>query len=54
LKYYYSEKIELLLIPYSKETVEMTYTPYKWTMPLISIRPPYYANPRYESYYPVA
>ncbi|MGK9250168.1 MULTISPECIES: hypothetical protein [Paenibacillus] len=54
MNYYYDESIKLLLIPYSKETVEVVYAPYKFALPLIAIRPPFYANPRLESEYPVA
>lgn len=54
VNYYYDESIKLLLIPYSKETVEVVYAPYKFALPLIAIRPPFYANPRLESEYPVA
>jgi len=54
VNYYYDESIKLLLIPYSKETVEVVYAPYKFALPLIAIRPPFYANPRLEAEYPVA
>ncbi|SIQ52882.1 MULTISPECIES: hypothetical protein [unclassified Paenibacillus] len=54
MKYYYDESIKLLLIPYSKETVEVAYAPYAFALPLIAIRPPFYANARLESEYPVA
>jgi hypothetical protein len=51
----YSPEVRLLLVNESEETVDMLYNdnPFTWEMPLIGPRPPYYANPRYDQYYPV-
>ncbi|GHH99860.1 hypothetical protein [Neobacillus kokaensis] len=57
MQYYYqlSREAKLLLVNDSKEKEEVVYNsnqqPVK--IPLIGPRPPYYANPRYEPYYPV-
>lgn len=47
--YEFHTRVRLLLLHHSKETVQMRYdsNPNTWSVPLIGIRPPYYANPRY-------
>jgi len=44
---------KLLLRKASQERVFMTYGGHSWPMPRISLRPPYYTNPRYEPRYPL-
>lgn len=55
MQYYYQPDIQFLLINHANEKVEVLYNdnskPFK--LPLISNRPPYYAHPRYEAYYPM-
>lgn len=55
MNYYYNPEVKFLLINQSEEKVDVVYdanhTPFP--MPLIGKRPPYYAYPRYEAYYPV-
>ncbi|MDY0404497.1 hypothetical protein P5G51_002910 [Virgibacillus sp. 179-BFC.A HS] len=51
----YNPYVKLLLLPYSNEKVVVQYN---WEdtfieIPQIGPRPPYYANPRYEQYYPI-
>ncbi|WP_169750791.1 hypothetical protein [Ornithinibacillus contaminans] len=55
MTYYYNPQVKLLLINQSDETEEILYDNHaqKWKTPLIGPRPPYYANPRYEQYYPL-
>ncbi|SFG87203.1 hypothetical protein SAMN02982927_03053 [Sporolactobacillus nakayamae] len=51
----YSPEVQLLLVNFSDEKVEMLYddNPHTWPMPLIGPRPPYYTNPRYVQTYPI-
>lgn len=53
--YTFSEEVELLLVNDSDEKVNVLYNnnPFPFQLPKIGERPPYYWNPRYESYYPV-
>ncbi|WP_169809865.1 hypothetical protein [Neobacillus mesonae] len=57
MQYYYqlSREAKLLLVDHSKEKEEVVYNsnPRPIKIPQIGPRPPYYANPRYEPYYPV-
>ncbi|MCH1624054.1 hypothetical protein [Fredinandcohnia quinoae] len=55
MEYYYNPEVKLLLIPFSNEKVNIQYNedPVKFQLPMIGPRPPFYANPRYEEYYPV-
>lgn len=52
--YRYYREVKLLLVNHSDEKEEILYNsntkPFK--MPKIGLRPPYYTNPRYETYYP--
>lgn len=39
----------------NKETeLKLNYLEYTWSVPSIAVRPPYYAHPIYEPYYPNA
>jgi hypothetical protein len=51
----YNPIVSLLLVNSSNEKVVVLYNsnPYSFKLPKIGPRPPYYCNPRYESYYPV-
>lgn len=51
--YDYHPEVTLLLVDHSDETVELSYSPFTFHMPLIGLRPPFYTNPRYEPYFPV-
>jgi hypothetical protein len=52
---YYNPEVKLLLINQSDEKVEVLYNDnsVRIEMPKIGLRPPYYAYPRYEQYYPI-
>lgn len=51
----YNPEVKLLLVNHSNEKVNVLYNqnskPFK--LPKICPRPPYYAHPRYEQYYPI-
>lgn len=51
MRFIFSPQVKALLINHSNEKVTMEYMNYSWPMPVISIRPPYYTNPRYEPEY---
>ncbi|MGG0719308.1 hypothetical protein ABE096_17155 [Robertmurraya massiliosenegalensis] len=51
--YEYNPEVTYLLINNSEEKVEMFYQNQSFKLPLISKRPPYYAYPKYEQYYPI-
>ncbi|WP_180316682.1 hypothetical protein [Shouchella shacheensis] len=53
MHYEFSAEVNRLLENDSNETVSMRYLSHSWQMPAIGPRPPYYAHPRYEPYYPV-
>ncbi len=45
--------VDLLLLNYSNEYINVRYLNYNWKMPQIGPRPPYYTNPRYMLNYPI-
>lgn len=45
--------VDLLLLNHSDEYVNIRYLNYKWKMPQIGLRPPYYTNPSYTLNYPI-
>lgn len=49
----FNPQARTLLINHSNEKVTMEYLNYSWPMPIITIRPPYYTNPRYVPAYPL-
>ena len=51
----YSPEVKLLLVNQSDEKVKVLYNDNskRFEMPKIGSRPPYYAYPRYEQYYPI-
>jgi hypothetical protein len=51
----YSPEVKLLLVNQSDEKVKVLYNDNskRFEMPKIGPRPPYYAYPRYEQYYPI-
>ncbi|MCM3572414.1 MULTISPECIES: hypothetical protein [Mesobacillus] len=51
----YSPEVKLLLVNQSDEKVKVLYNDNskRFEMPKIGARPPYYAYPRYEQYYPI-
>ncbi|SDI66504.1 hypothetical protein [Alteribacillus bidgolensis] len=51
--YTFSPEVRLLLVNESDETVEVTYLSYDFVLPKIGPRPPYFAHPSSEPYYPV-
>lgn len=53
MKFEIQPRVKYLLIPSSPERVTMAYQQFKWKQPIIAKRPPYYAHPRYEPYYPL-
>lgn len=55
MSFYYSPEIRFLLIDDSSEKVEVLYTADGKTfeLPLIGERPPYYAYPDYQQFYPI-
>ncbi|TCS73575.1 hypothetical protein [Muricomes intestini] len=55
MRYEFSPEIELLLLNYSTEEVQMQYDsdPCTWPMPKIGRRPPYYTDPEYVLNFPV-
>ncbi|WP_163583102.1 hypothetical protein [Gracilibacillus saliphilus] len=54
MRYYYNPEVKYLLIPKSKKKENVLYdnNPTPWQLPAIGSRPPYYANPAYQPYYP--
>jgi hypothetical protein len=53
MRFIFSPQVKILLIHHSNEKFTMEYLNYSWPMPVISIRPPYYTNPRYEPAYAI-
>jgi hypothetical protein len=53
--YVYNPEVKLLLVNHSDEKVNVLYNQNSkpFQLPKIGPRPPYYAHPRYEPYYPV-
>ncbi|MGM0901126.1 hypothetical protein [Mesobacillus maritimus] len=51
----YNPEVKLLLVNQSDEKVNVRYNQNKnaFKLPKIGPRPPYYAHPRYEPYYPI-
>ncbi|WNF24752.1 hypothetical protein [Mesobacillus jeotgali] len=51
----YTPEVKLLLLNQSNEKVKVLYNDnsVRFEMPKIGLRPPYYAYPRYEQYYPI-
>lgn len=52
MRYEFNPKVKLLLQKHSNENVYMTYINHKWTMPKITLRPPYFKKPIYELHFP--
>ncbi|WP_202925666.1 hypothetical protein [Virgibacillus sp. MSP4-1] len=55
MSFYYNPEVKFLLMKKSHETAEVLYDENQraFKLPQTGPRPPYYANPRYEPYYPV-
>ncbi|MEI3613988.1 hypothetical protein [Pseudogracilibacillus sp. SO30301A] len=53
--FYYNPEVRFLLINQSSERVEVLYneSAKAFELPLIGPRPPYYAYPIYQEYYPI-
>ena len=51
----YNPEVKLLLVNHSDKKVNVLYNHNKhpYQLPKIGPRPPYYAHPRYEPYYPI-
>ncbi|MFE8694886.1 hypothetical protein ACFYKT_00775 [Cytobacillus sp. FJAT-53684] len=49
----FSPMVKWLLMNQSEDKVRIKYMKHSWLLPVISERPPYYTNPRYEPYYPL-
>lgn len=49
----FNPEVKWLLINKSTMRVELRYINCIWKVPVIGIRPPFYANPRYGLNYPV-
>ncbi|SHN26317.1 hypothetical protein [Gracilibacillus kekensis] len=54
MKYYYNPEVVYLLVKESHKKEMLLYNdnPSLWKVPIIGPRPPYFANPNYQPYFP--